>query len=131
MQKHIATVTARFWLFFSKGSATGQAAWFANRICRSTIITGYPGEPFRKLKTGSGCVDYSDYNLPDFFVQLQVAYILGDVIQPAQQVHRIYQGSNCRLPQAGSNSQPLLLTHLHHYPVFYLLEINRQGGFSA
>jgi hypothetical protein len=111
--------------------AARNAVRFADRIGRAAVVTGQAGEPLGELRAGSGLADFPFHHLPNFFGQLQVLDILGNIVQAAQQVHRVEKRGDCRLAKAGGHAHPLLLADLHHHAVLDLLDINRQRGLPA
>lgn len=124
-------MTTRSGLGFSQRCSAGNAGSLTYRVGSFAVLADHACEALRELLAGSSRAGHLGHYLPDPFCQLEVANVLGDIVEPAQQVPRVHQGGHGCLAKAGSHSEPLLLARLDHHAVLDCLDIDRQGRLSA
>jgi len=76
----------------------------------------------RRTKCHNSSINYFPY----FLAQLHIFYILSEIVQSSEQAEGIAQRRDGCLTQAGSHSQPGLLTQLHHNAIFNFFDVDGQ-----
>lgn len=125
------TTAARVWLHITQGGAACDAAGFADRIGGVTIFTDHTTKSFGKLLVGTCLVGDRIDDLPDILGELQIFDILGDIVQPPQQVERISQCKQGGDTQTGGGSKQCLIAYLDIYSVFKGFHLNTESGLSS
>lgn len=129
--KDETTILACSGLGIPERCATGQAARAAYRIASGAVSAGRATKSGGDVARGAECPHRFFDGLPHLFVEVKVFDILGDVIQPAQQIQRVASdGQECGA-QAGGNPQPGLLTQVNDDPIFMVLNRDAERRSSA
>ncbi len=79
---------------------------------------------------GSSCLSSASDSLPDSFSELEIGYILREIIQSREKVPGIEKGGNCRTSEGRSGAKPLLLPEAYHNAIWCFLERHRDGRLS-
>ena len=103
------------WLGFSQGRAARYAITFANRIGCAAVFTSYAIQARGKLVTGASRLNRLVDDRPNMFGELQVFYILSNIVEAADQAKGILQSGNDCPAERSCGAEPFLLSNLNHH----------------